>query len=64
MKQSRKKIFLCDSTKIGKKYQHNLCRVCELDDIICEKELPHIDGLDKSIAKKHNKKITFNKVQN
>ncbi len=46
MKQSRRKIFLCDSTKIGKKYQHNLCHAKQIDIIICEKELPHIEGID------------------
>ncbi len=44
LRQSKKKIFLCDSTKLGKKYQHNLCRADRIDVILCEKELPHIEG--------------------
>lgn len=45
MKNSRKKIFLCDSSKIGKKYLHNLCPVSEVDRVICEIPLPKIEGM-------------------
>lgn len=37
MAQSKKKIFLCNSSKIGNKYLHNLCHISEIDEIICEK---------------------------
>ena len=40
MKHSKKKIFLCDSSKIGKVCLNNLCHVSDVDEIICEKELP------------------------
>lgn len=36
MKHSKKKIFLCDSSKLGKKYLHNLCHISEIDEVICE----------------------------
>lgn len=47
MKHSKKKIFLCNSDKTGNKYLNNLCHVSELDEIICEKELPDIAALIK-----------------
>ena len=40
MKQSAKKILLCDSSKVGKTYLHNLCHVSEVDEVICETALP------------------------
>ena len=40
MKHADKKVALIDSTKIGKKYLYNLCHVSEIDEIICEEELP------------------------
>lgn len=36
-----RKVFLCDSSKFGKTYRYNLCRLRDLDDVICElPELP------------------------
>lgn len=40
MEHSKKKIFLCTSNKIGRKYMYNLCDVSAVDGVICEKELP------------------------
>ena len=47
MEHSKKKIFLCTSNKIGRKYMYNLCDVSAVDGVICEKELP--DGLQREI---------------
>lgn len=40
MKQSKKKILLCDRSKIGNIYLHNLCHVSELDEVISDVKLP------------------------
>lgn len=40
MKHANKKVALIDSTKIGKKYLYNLCHVSEVDEVICEEQLP------------------------
>ena len=40
LKQSAKKVFLCDSTKIGEKKMFNLCHKDDVDVIICDKNLP------------------------
>ena len=40
MHRAKKKILLCDSSKIGKVYLNNLCHISEIDGIICENELP------------------------
>lgn len=40
IKHSKRKVFLCNSEKIGNSYLHNLCSLSDIDDIICEKELP------------------------
>ncbi len=40
MEQARKKIFLCTSDKIGKRYMYNLCKLSEVDEVISERELP------------------------
>ncbi len=40
MKYAKKKVALIDSTKIGKKYLYNICHASEIDEIICEEELP------------------------
>ena len=38
--QAAKRVLLCDSSKLGKVYLHNLCRLDQVDAIICEKEVP------------------------
>ena len=40
MRRAGKKIFLCDSSKIGKVCLHNLCHISEVDEIICEGKVP------------------------
>ena len=40
MKQSKKKILLCDSSKFNKTCLHNLCHVEDLDDIISNVKIP------------------------
>lgn len=40
MDRAAKKIFLCDSSKIGKICLHNLCHISDLDEVICETALP------------------------
>lgn len=40
MKRARKKVALIHSDKFGNEYLHNLCHVSEVDEIICEKQLP------------------------
>ena len=36
LEQSRKKIFLCDHSKVGPVYCHNLCRLEQVDDYITD----------------------------
>ena len=40
LNQSKKKVFLCDSSKLNRTSLNNLCHISEIDEIICEKELP------------------------
>lgn len=40
IKKAAKKVFLCNSDKIGNTYLHNLCHLTEVDDIVCETDLP------------------------
>lgn len=40
MEQSKKKIFLCTSDKIGKSYMYNLCKLSDVDEVISDKPLP------------------------
>ena len=40
IKHSKKRIFLCDSSKINKTYLNNLCNISDIDTIISENELP------------------------
>ncbi len=40
LNHSKKKVFLCDSTKLNRTSLNNLCHISEVDEIICEKELP------------------------
>ena len=40
LRQAKKKVFLCDSTKIGEKKMFSLCHADEVDVIICDEELP------------------------
>ena len=40
MSRCKKKVLLCDSSKLGKTCLHNLCHAREVDEIICEAPLP------------------------
>lgn len=40
LSRSQKKIFLCDSSKLGLKKTFTLCTKDDIDTIICDKELP------------------------
>ena len=40
LRSVRKRVLLCDSTKIGKRFFFDVCGAEELDDIICDQPLP------------------------
>ena len=40
LSRAKKKIFLCDSSKVGKKQTFKLCTKDDVDEIICDKKLP------------------------
>ncbi len=40
IEQSRKSVCLCDSSKFGKTSLNNLCHISEIDELICNTELP------------------------
>ena len=40
MQQSKRKILLLDSSKIGETYLNTLCHLSEVDEIICESTVP------------------------
>ena len=40
LSRAKKKIFLCDSSKIGLNYTFTVCNKDEIDEIICDKKLP------------------------
>ena len=40
LNQTKEKIFLCDSSKFNRTSLNNLCHISEVDEIICEKEVP------------------------
>lgn len=40
LRQSKKKILLCDGQKFGKTYLHNLCDTSDFDEIISDTALP------------------------
>lgn len=48
MEQSKKKIFLCTSDKIGKSYMYNLCKLSDVDEVISDKPLP--ESLQRQVA--------------
>ena len=37
---AKKKVFLCDSSKLDHTYLNNLCHLSDVDEIICERILP------------------------
>ena len=40
LSRAKKKIFLCESSKIGLNYTFTVCNKDEIDEIICDKKLP------------------------
>lgn len=40
LSKAKKKIFLCDSTKVGLKYTFTVCNKDQVDTIICDEKLP------------------------
>lgn len=40
LRQSAKRILLCDSSKLGNVYLNNLCHLSEVDEMICEDPVP------------------------
>ena len=40
LRQSAKRVLLCDSSKLGNVYLNNLCHLSEVDALICEKPVP------------------------
>lgn len=40
MKRAKKKVFLCDSSKFGQGCFNNLCHISDVDEVICDEELP------------------------
>ena len=49
MRHATKRIALVDSSKIGKKFLYNICHVSEVDEVLCEEELP--EYIKKQIGK-------------
>jgi DeoR/GlpR family transcriptional regulator of sugar metabolism len=41
MKQSKNTYFLCDSSKLGKKYTFKLCEAEDVTQILCDRDLPN-----------------------
>lgn len=33
-------VFLCDTGKLGKRHLYRLCHLCEVDEVICDGEIP------------------------
>ena len=40
LSRAKKKIFLCDSSKVGLNYTFSVCNKDDVDEIICDKKLP------------------------
>ena len=40
LRQSAKRVLLCDSSKLGNVYLNNLCHLSDVDAFICEEPLP------------------------
>ncbi len=45
MSHSKKKVCLCDSSKIGNTCLNNLCHISEIDEFVCDKKLPEIEAM-------------------
>ena len=40
LRHAKKRVLLCDSSKLNRVYLNNLCHLSEVDEIICEQPLP------------------------
>lgn len=40
LRHAKKRVFLCDSSKLNHVYLNTLCHLSDVDEIICEQELP------------------------
>ena len=40
LRQSARRVLLCDSSKMGNVYLNSLCHLSEIDDLICEESVP------------------------
>lgn len=40
LRQTQRKVFLCDSSKLNRRYLNNLCTLADVDEVICETPLP------------------------
>ena len=49
LRHAKKRVFLCDSSKIDHVYLHNLCHLSDVDAVICEQTLPQ--GLEAMLRK-------------
>lgn len=58
LKRANRRYFLCDSTKIGKTFQHRLAVVEDVDEVLCEKPLP------KELMERVGKNRPYSLVQN
>ena len=51
MAHAKKKVFLCASDKIGKEYMYKLTDLSNVDQIICDKEVPVLNEKLKNNSK-------------
>ena len=49
LRHAKKRVFLCDSSKMDRLYLHNLCHLSDVDAVICEQAVPH--GLETMLRK-------------
>ena len=40
LQQAKRRVLLCDSSKIGHVFLNTLCHISDIDEVICESPLP------------------------
>lgn len=40
LRQAKKRVFLCDSSKLDHVYLNTLCHLSDVDEVICEQQFP------------------------
>ena len=40
LNHARKRVLLCDSSKVDQMYLNNVCHLSDVDEIVCESEIP------------------------